>query len=196
MYLAAAKRRWCCRSSLRSRRNEHLWLSSTNIRHEYEYIIGSARSDVEISSISDHSPTSHLVRSTRTAPLVRGRSWMKCRCLKPSANLLECGRYALSGQSYPSELGNGISSTLPGSDIQGRLFESTRSKEYRRRQAEDVSVRATMGHGNSNRYDRLIALEPYRHSASGRNKLPTYLPTYTGQSPPTSSSTDRSFAPR
>ncbi len=32
-----------------------------------------------------------------------------------------------------------------------------------------------MGHGRSNSFDRMIALEPFRRSASGRNKLPTYL---------------------
>jgi len=34
-----------------------------------------------------------------------------------------------------------------------------------------------VGHGHSNSFDRMIALEPFRRSASGRNKLPT-LPTY------------------
>jgi len=33
-----------------------------------------------------------------------------------------------------------------------------------------------VGHGRSNSFDRMIALEPFRRSASGRNKLPTYLP--------------------
>jgi len=32
-----------------------------------------------------------------------------------------------------------------------------------------------VGHGRSNSFDRMIALEPFRRSASGRNKLPTYL---------------------
>jgi len=35
-----------------------------------------------------------------------------------------------------------------------------------------------VGHGRSNSFDRMIALEPFRRSASGRNKLPTYLPMY------------------
>jgi len=34
-----------------------------------------------------------------------------------------------------------------------------------------------VGHGRSNSFDRMIALEPFRRSASGRNKLPTYLGT-------------------
>jgi len=33
---------------------------------------------------------------------------------------------------------------------------------------------AFVGHGHSNSFDRMIALEPFRRSASGRNKLPTY----------------------
>jgi len=32
-----------------------------------------------------------------------------------------------------------------------------------------------VGHGHSNSFDRMIALEPFRRSASGRNKLLTYL---------------------
>jgi len=36
-----------------------------------------------------------------------------------------------------------------------------------------------VGHGRSNSFDRMIALEPFRRSASGRNKLPTYLPILT-----------------
>ena len=36
---------------------------------------------------------------------------------------------------------------------------------------KDVSVRATVEHGHSNRQDKSIALEPFRRSASGRNKL-------------------------
>jgi len=35
-----------------------------------------------------------------------------------------------------------------------------------------------VGHGRSNSFDRMIALEPFRRSASGRNKLPTYLFVY------------------
>jgi len=34
-----------------------------------------------------------------------------------------------------------------------------------------------VGHGHSNSFDRMIALEPFRRSASGRNKLLTYLLT-------------------
>jgi len=34
-----------------------------------------------------------------------------------------------------------------------------------------------VGHGHSNSCDRMIALEPFRRSASGRNKLLTYLLT-------------------
>jgi len=30
-------------------------------------------------------------------------------------------------------------------------------------------------HGHSNSFDRMIALEPFRRSASGRNKLLTYI---------------------
>jgi hypothetical protein len=37
-----------------------------------------------------------------------------------------------------------------------------------------------VGHGRSNSFDRMIALEPFRRSASGRNKLPTYLLRETG----------------
>ena len=33
-----------------------------------------------------------------------------------------------------------------------------------------------VGHGHSNSFDRMIALEPFRRSASGRNKLLTYSP--------------------
>jgi len=32
-----------------------------------------------------------------------------------------------------------------------------------------------VGHGHSNSFDRMIALEPFRRSASGWNKLLTYL---------------------
>ncbi len=33
-------------------------------------------------------------------------------------------------------------------------------------------------HGHSNSFDRMIVLEPFRRSASGRNKLLTYLYLY------------------
>jgi hypothetical protein len=41
-----------------------------------------------------------------------------------------------------------------------------------------------VGHGHSNSFDRIIALEPFRRSASGRIKLPTYLVWMQGHGPP------------
>ncbi len=42
-------------------------------------------------------------------------------------------------------------------------------------------------HEHSNSFDRIIALEPFRCSASGRNKLPTYLVWMQGHGLPISS---------
>jgi len=50
-------------------------------------------------------------------------------------------------------------------------MEDSKEKTFQ----QGLSVR----HEHSNSFDRMIALEPFRHSASGRNKLLTYLLTYT-----------------